>query len=201
MAHKEIDEVVAFQQFVQEVVFSGNERAGIISGAAMLDLQLETILRRYLLPAKSNSEDERVFGAHAPLSTFSGKTAMAYRLGLIPPIVADMLDRIRKIRNDFAHDVTVVSMDDEEKYKSHISELSQIHRGTEAAMLDKLDMEHTPANRLRAIIVAVAVMLSSTAKLVEQVQPLGERVTPDQLFGSSDQQSGAPRDQSESPSD
>lgn len=183
-AKKEVDEAESFQRFVQEVIFSDNERAGVICGAAMLDLQLETILRRFLLPAKSNSEDERLFGANSPLATFSGKTTMAYRLGLIPPDVADMLDRIRKIRNDFAHEVTIRSLNDDEKYKSYIAELSQIHREIESAMLDRLKMEHTPANRLRAIVVAVATMLSSTSKLIQTVQSLGDRVSADQINAS-----------------
>lgn len=181
-AKNQIDEAEAFQRFLQEVILSENERAGVICGAAMLDLQLETILRRYLVPAKSNSEDERLFGANAPLATFSGKTAMAYRLGLIPQVVADMLDRIRKIRNDFAHDVAVRSLNDDEKHKSHIAELSKVHRGAETAFLGKLKLDVTPANRLRAIIVAVAVMLSTTAKLVEPVQPLGEKVSAKDLL-------------------
>lgn len=181
---KDIDEADAFQRFVQEVVFSDNERAGVICGAAMLDLQLETIIRRFILPAKSKSEDERLFGANAPLATFSGKIAMAYRLGLIPPVVADMLDRIRKIRNDYAHDVAIRSLNDDDKCKSHIAELSRVHRGMESAMLHKLDMEDNPANRLRAILVAVAAMLSSTAKMVQPVQPLGEKVSLDDIFGS-----------------
>lgn len=181
-AKNQIDEAEAFQRFLQEVILSENERAGVICGAAMLDLQLETILRRYLVPAKSNSEDERLFGANAPLATFSGKTAMAYRLGLIPRVVADMLDRIRKIRNDFAHDIAVRSLNDDEKYKSHIAELSKVHRGAETALLGKLKLDVTPANRLRAIIVAVAAMLSTTAKLVEPVQPLGEKVSAKDLL-------------------
>jgi hypothetical protein len=183
-AKKEVDEAESFQRFVQEVIYSDNERAGVICGAAMLDLQLETILRRFLLPAKSNTEDERLFGASGPLASFSGKTTMAFRLGLIPPVVADMLDRIRKIRNAFAHEVTIRSLNDDEKYKSHIADLSQIFHGAESAMLDKLKMEHTPANRLRAIVVAVATMLSATAKLTHAVQSLGDRVSADQLVAS-----------------
>jgi len=182
-ANNQVDEADAFERFLQEVILSDNERAGVICGAAMLDLQLETILRRYLVPAKSNSEDERLFGANAPLATFSGKTAMAYRLGLIPQVVANMLDRIRKIRNDFAHDVAVRSLNDDEKYKSHIAELSKVHRGAETALLARLKLDFTPANRLRAINLAVATMLAATAKLVQPVQPLGEKVSANDPLG------------------
>lgn len=180
----DVDEAQAFERLVQEVIFSNNERAGIICGAAMLDQQLELILRRYLLPAASKSEDEKVFGANAPLSSFSGRITMAFRLGLIPQVVANMLNRIRKIRNDFAHDVTVQSLNESDVYKSHIAELSQVHHGAENAMLVKLQLDDNPANRLRAILIAVASMLSSTSKLVTTVEPLGNRFTVDDLMQS-----------------
>lgn len=178
------NEAELFQRFLQEVIFSDNERAGIICGAAMLDQQLEAILKRFLIPSTSKAEEQKVFGANAPLSSFSGRITMAFRLGLIPPIVAEMLDRIRKIRNDFAHDVTVQSLDESETYKSHITELSRVHRGAESATLDKLKLDDTPANRLRAILIAVAAMLSTTAKMIQPVEPLGEKVSMEDLFAS-----------------
>ena len=195
-AKNQIDESDAFQRFLQEVIFSDNERSGVICGAAMLELQLETILRSYLIPTDVKSEDERLFGANAPLATFSDKTTMAYRLGLIPRVVADILDRIRKIRNDFAHDLAIRSLNDDEKYKSHIAELSKVHRGAESALLGELQLDVTPANRLRAIIVAVAAMLSTTAKLVEPVQPLGKKVSSIDLFDPFDDKSKTKQEES-----
>ena len=174
---KETDEARMFLRIVQQVIFSDNDRAAVICGAAMLDVQLEAILRRYLIPAKSKGEDEKLFGSNAPLSTFSGKTAMAYRLGLIPPLVADMLDRVRKIRNDFAHDVVVMSLNDAENYRTHISALSRIHRGAESAMLTTLSLEVTPANRLRAIIFAIAQAPFATANSIQTVNPLRDKAS------------------------
>jgi len=81
-----------------------SDRACVILGAALLDSALETLLRSFLLP--STSADDPLFdGANACLSTYSARIEMAFRLGLIDPALARGLHLVRRIRNDFAHNV------------------------------------------------------------------------------------------------
>lgn len=93
----------AFREFLDE--FKGEtDRAAVIVGAAKLDLIMYQILQRFLLPSPGGSDD--LFEGDSPLSTLSSKINILYRLGLIDATFARALHLVRRIRNDFAHEVT-----------------------------------------------------------------------------------------------
>ena len=77
--------------------------------ASMLDNMLEQIIRSYLL---LNSATEKLFnGAFAPISSFSARISVSRSLGLIDEVEYSDLEKLRKIRNHFAHDLNA-SFDD-----------------------------------------------------------------------------------------
>ena len=78
-----------------------NDRAIAIIGATFLEMQLEHILRNFLID--DEKEVDRLLEYDQPLGNFSGKITMAYCLGLIYKPVRDDLHLVRKIRNEFAH--------------------------------------------------------------------------------------------------
>lgn len=100
-----------------------SDRACVIISAAMLDCALETILKAYLVPTTS-SEDKLLEGAYAPISTFNARIDLAHRLGLISAQFCRDLHIIRKIRNDFAHNITDCSFEDP-SVRRRILELSR----------------------------------------------------------------------------
>ena len=77
----------------------------------MLDRALETILKAYLVPTDS-PEDSLLEGAYAPIATFNARIDLAHRLGLITARFCRDLHIIRKIRNDFAHNISGCSFED-----------------------------------------------------------------------------------------
>ncbi len=79
----------------------------VIAATAIIDNQLERSLKRAMRPM-SKSMYEKLFGAFRPLNTFSSKIAMAYALSIINRDVYNELEKIRKIRNEFAHSSSVV---------------------------------------------------------------------------------------------
>jgi DNA-binding MltR family transcriptional regulator len=79
----------------------------VIAATAILDNQLERSLKRAMRPM-SKSMYEKLFGAFRPLNTFSSKIAMAYALSIINKDVYNELEKIRKIRNEFAHSSAVL---------------------------------------------------------------------------------------------
>ena len=79
----------------------------VIAATAILANQLERSLKRAMRPM-SKGMYERLFGAFRPLSTFSSKIAMAYALSIINKDVYNELEKIRKIRNEFAHSSAVL---------------------------------------------------------------------------------------------
>jgi DNA-binding MltR family transcriptional regulator len=78
-----------------------SDRAVIIIGASRLDSILENMIKQRLV--SNSSGNDELFNQEGPISTFSAKINMAYRLGLIDNDFANLLHIIRKLRNDCAH--------------------------------------------------------------------------------------------------
>ena len=94
-------ELQLFNQWHKEFS-TESDRAAVILGAAKLDLALRELLVKKFLPNPSGQDD--LFDTDKPISTFSARINVAYRLGLIDKQFAYSLHLIRRIRNDFAHE-------------------------------------------------------------------------------------------------
>jgi hypothetical protein len=81
-----------------------SDRAAVILVASLLDVALESLIRNSLVPNPCR-EDELFDPPNAPLSSFSAKISFAHRLGLVSRKFSRDLHLIRKIRNEFAHNV------------------------------------------------------------------------------------------------
>jgi hypothetical protein len=77
------------------------DRSAVIVGATKIDVTLEKLLKLVLFPSAGGRDD--LFDNESPLSTFSAKISIAYRLGLIDHDLEHAIQLIRKIRNNFAH--------------------------------------------------------------------------------------------------
>jgi DNA-binding MltR family transcriptional regulator len=109
-----------FREFEKE-----SDRAAVILTASIADELLHGLVAARLVPV-SSSNDDLFDGANAPLGTFSARIEIAYRLGLISGKFARDLHLIRRIRNDFAHNIQGCSFDDA-KVKSRVVELNNSH--------------------------------------------------------------------------
>jgi hypothetical protein len=97
-----------FRKFAAE--FSGeSDRAAVILGAAKLDVLLYQLLQKVLRP--STSKTDELLEGDSPLGTFSARTLICHRLGLIDDDLFRSINLIRRIRNSFAHELTGVSLD------------------------------------------------------------------------------------------
>jgi hypothetical protein len=85
-----------------------SERAVVIIAAARLDAGLEAILKHVLIPHPGGTDP--LFDGDRMLGTFSAKIAMAHRIGAIDNDFEHALQILRKIRNDFAHDLETESL-------------------------------------------------------------------------------------------
>lgn len=99
-----------WNRFFRTELSKESERASVILAAAMLEQALEVLLRARLVPVAVR-DDPLFDGAYAPISTLSAKIDIAHRIGLISTSWARDLHLIRKIRNEFAHNVTGCSFD------------------------------------------------------------------------------------------
>jgi hypothetical protein len=84
-----------------------SHRGCALAAAAFLDERL----RKLLLASLTEECGNLLLGAYAPLGTFSGRILAAQGLALIPPKAARDLGLIRKVRNEFAHQLDCDSFD------------------------------------------------------------------------------------------
>ncbi len=97
------DELVEdFDQLINQFM-EDSHRASVVLGAAKLDSLLGQLLSKYLIAHYTN--EDPLLNRDGPLSSFSSKIHIAYRLGLIDAEFAKALHLIRRIRNEFAHEV------------------------------------------------------------------------------------------------
>jgi DNA-binding MltR family transcriptional regulator len=146
-----------------------SDRASVILAAALLDSALETLLRAALVPT-SASEDPLFEGSNAPLGTFSARIEMAYRIGLTDANFSRNLHLVRKIRNDFAHNVAGCAFSD----SSVMSRLTELRRGTrlpERGMEFRGNFPDGPRGDFQLIVSWMQWLLRC---LAEDIEPLGE---------------------------
>ena len=96
-----------FDDFTEEFLSENTPRTVIIVGSSKIEELLAIILKKTLLPklARQNDQDELLEGDNA-LSTFSSKIKLTYRLGIIDITFYNVLDKIRKVRNIGAHQLS-----------------------------------------------------------------------------------------------
>ncbi|WP_215396146.1 hypothetical protein [Rheinheimera oceanensis] len=87
-----------------------SDRGAVLIAAAMLELGLEKLLVAKLV--ESTVKRDPIFENNGALGTFSAKIEMSYRLGLITKKQSVMFNIFRRIRNEFAHNVSSISLSD-----------------------------------------------------------------------------------------
>ena len=88
---------------------TGSSRAAIILAVAAIDdlLRVAIVLNFIKL---SRKDEDNIFTGNGPLSPFSSRIKVAYAMGLISRKLRSDLDRLRKIRNDYAHKTLEMSL-------------------------------------------------------------------------------------------
>jgi len=97
------------------------DRAAVVLTASLFDNAIGNLLKKFLLPC-SGDQDELFDVPNSPLGSFHSKIQTALRLGLISQRFARDLNLIRKIRNEFAHNVSHVNLD-EGRVKDYLTTL------------------------------------------------------------------------------
>jgi hypothetical protein len=156
----------SFTAFVNEFK-DESDRAAVILGAAKLDALLAQILDRHLLPCLGNNDE--LLDGDSPLSTFSARINICYRLGLITPEYAKSLHLVRRIRNSFAHEISGVSLQTgshSDRLKSLIVPLQNLPFFS--TFRNYYFGEASPPNDFRACLALMAARLEA---LLENVTP------------------------------
>lgn len=110
MSIKDDVDILKWISIVEEEINVKSDRALVIAIASILDIQLEKLLKEFMI--QDNKIDENIFNQNAPLSNFSSKISMCYYLGLISRYEYNTLNIIRKIRNKLAHEIEIKRMNE-----------------------------------------------------------------------------------------
>src|SRR5215211_4864291 len=102
------DELKAFFDSVKDM----DGRAAALILASLVDNNLEACIGLRFVRLGKRRFDNMFRNPRAPLGSFSSRIAVAYALGIIDGEARCQLDRIRDIRNAFAHAMLVISFDD-----------------------------------------------------------------------------------------
>ena len=81
------------------------ERGTALAASAMLDDLLGRTIEAFLIPNKGSKA--LLDGFSAPLGTFSARIASSFALGLLSEVEYRECELIRKVRNEFAHQIKV----------------------------------------------------------------------------------------------
>jgi hypothetical protein len=95
---------IFWTDFLRKEFEHETDRGAVVLTASLLENALTNILKRHLVPS-SNNDDELFENPLAPLSSFGTKIQISQRLGLISTRLARDLNIVRKMRNEFAHNV------------------------------------------------------------------------------------------------
>lgn len=96
--------LIGFSDFLDDFN-KETERGAALAAAAMLDDQLGKVIEAFLIPNKGSHA--LLSGFNAPLGSFSARIAAAFGLGLISEAEYRECELIRKVRNEFAHQIKV----------------------------------------------------------------------------------------------
>jgi hypothetical protein len=151
-----------FDDFAEDFLGENSSRIIIIIGASKIDDSLAEIITKGLLPklAGDNEQDELLEG-DSPLTTFSSRIKISYRLGFIDSTLYRVLEKIRKIRNIGAHQL---SFDiDSSPLREHVSDLFKLVENRKSFILTREryfqgDLE-TDIEKLKCEILSICVIL------------------------------------------
>ena len=160
-----------FEDFITEFK-NESDRAIVILIATKIDYLLLCILQKYLLPSTSN-DDEFFENQGGPGSSFSNKIMLAYRLGLIDKDMTRALHIIRKLRNDFAHEITGCSLD-KGSHRDRVHSLATPYRKFPFyKMFREAYFENIPHYRAEYMTVA-GLLIIRLSYLLEHIEPISD---------------------------
>jgi hypothetical protein len=168
------DQTLEWQQRFFSEFEKETDRASVILAAIMLEEALTGLLKTRLAPTGS-SNDSLFDGATAPIGSFSAKIDLAYRIGLIPASFARELHLVRRVRNDFAHNISNATFDDPSEMQ-RIDELLA-SQGFNVAKMPKKVKKQFPEGPRGDFQMVVSWMLmcltSETVTPIEHADPKG----------------------------
>lgn len=139
-----------------------DDRGLVLSLSAFAEDALGSLLKAYMHPCEATSQ--LLEGFNAPLGTLSSRIKAAYSLGLITKEQIMDLERLRKIRNEFAHEWRPMSLSQ--------PKLEALVKAMNYSGIDS----HYPATSAEKVRSSVTCLLLELRSAAEQVAKRGGQV-------------------------
>jgi DNA-binding MltR family transcriptional regulator len=156
---------------LNEITRDLDERGLVLTLAAFAEEALGELLGQFMLPG--DAANALLKGFNAPLGTFSARIKAAFALGLLTSRQQGNLERLRQIRNEFAHRWEPITFDNQ-AVASHIAALHFTPLVS--------DFPETKISKVRDCISSVLVEIGSTTNQIRQkgktVQVIGNHLIP-----------------------
>lgn len=124
-------------EYLSKFRIGDDHRALVIIVAAAADDHLRSALLNRMRP--TTGDNDELFDGDAPLSSFSAKIRLCYRLSIIDEQYVKALTMLRKIRNDFAHHPSGGTLEDP-KQRDRVQEYARAFGDNET--LNKVVADH-----------------------------------------------------------
>ena len=121
------------------------DRAAVILACSFFDDILSRLLKAYFVDGKISRE--LIYGGNAPLGTFSSRIKCNYALGLLSKEEYDDLNRLRNLRNKFAHEWNYLDLNNDK--------MSSICRSMDHIRLDMPAKDQTPRECFNTVVGAL----------------------------------------------
>ncbi len=110
---------------VCKAIVPESERGSVLVAAAYVEEKLQALLSAHFVAESvgSKTAEDNLFEGTGPLATFSAKQKVAWACGCINKDEYDKLERIRKIRNEYAHAI-FDARPDGPKVEKHLNALT-----------------------------------------------------------------------------
>lgn len=105
MANEELNEAILFTISMLESLNGESDRGAILIVSALVENIVEEHIKKLFLPQADSSDELLSNSTSSPISTFSTKINLAYRLGLLSSNERIIFHQLRHLRNKCAHDI------------------------------------------------------------------------------------------------
>jgi DNA-binding MltR family transcriptional regulator len=159
-----------FDLFVEDFLGEKLPRPIIIVGASKIDDLLYGVLSKLFLDPHDPKKDELLKGDN-PLTTFSSRIKICYRLGLIDISLFRVLEKVRALRNLCAHSVEFDIK--KSPVREHYNDLKRYisHRNSYTLTKSRFFNDNfSDAKELQCLFVTICVILESIHSTIEKAK-------------------------------
>jgi hypothetical protein len=147
----EHQESLDFLVLSYSLLMNESDRGSVLIGVSMLDEQLTKLFEAILPENTSKKRKKEIFDSRGAFGNLSSKLDIAYVCQLLPADLINSIHRLRKLRNDLAHQIAPFTI---EENLEAIYEVFSLTRGNLAAGMLHLSEEFVYSYLLEKLLTA-----------------------------------------------